>query len=428
MATVSNAGDTQSSQSIAGASYLDTSEILALQAPLVGLPSSSQLSQVTDPLLPTSNTSVNLSHFYPDLYDLSPESHLTRLLNVLLGDAGVGQLRKWYQTNHMQSVVLTAKYSDLDLFYGALLGVGRLTDEVLDLDPYTDTADPSEWAEIDDRDATYRSRIEAFSRAIGQTGTPNGIVAMAQAITGMDCSLYETYMLVDQNSGSNPGGAPSEIGARTYQAVEDDFIYYSAMEKGTYADIEGGSGSFGRTTTQGRNEFVIQPRGPISAEMLYHLTLIMSRMKPAEALLTVDPNGVAIQTPITIPSVQADSIYWEVSTKVAVTPAKASNYLKADPNGLPVVQPRPALSAYQGEAWSYNGDIVSTQAYAESTTGAKVPGTDYEVRSVNGKIVNYGPEKGVASVSAITLGKASASGQLVSAPFVAARSTAGAQA
>lgn len=425
MALVSNAGDGELIQAGAGARYLDTAEILALQAPLIGVPISQQLSQVTDPLLPATNNAVNLSHFYPDLYDLSPDSHLTRLLNVLLGDAGVGQLRKMYQTSHMQSVVLTAKYSDLDLFYGAVLGVGRLTDEKLDLDPYTDTADPDEWAAIDARDATYRSRVEAFSRAIGQTGTPNGIVAMAEAVTGLDCSLYETYMLVDANNGSNPGGAPPSANARTYGDVATDFVYYSAMEKGTYADVEGGSGTFGRTTDQGRNEFVIQPRGPFSSEMLYHLMKVMGRMKPAEALLTIDANGVAIHNPITIPSVAADSIYWEVTSKVAASPAKASSYLKVDPNGLPVVQPKPALSAYQGESWSYNGDVISTSAYTESFTGAQLPGTDFEVRTVAGKRVDYGPEKAVASVSAITLGKASASGQLVSAPFVAARSTAG---
>lgn len=426
MATVSNAGDLVSSQT--ASIYSDLAQILAMQAPLVGVPVSQQLTQVTDPLLPATNNAVSLSHFWPELYDLSPESHLTRLLNVLLGDAGVGQLRKWYQTSHMQSVVLTAKYSDLDLFYGTVLGVGRLTGERLDIDPYTDTADPDEWAAIDARDATYRSRIEAFSRAIGQTGTPNGIIAMSQAITGLDCSLYETYMLVDANNGSNPGGAPSSANARTYGDVSTDFVYYGAMEGGTYADVEGGSGTFGRTTTQGRNEFVIQPRGPISAEMLYHLTKIMGRMKPAEALLTIDPNGVAIHSPISIPSVAADSTYWEVTSKVAATPDKMASYLKVDPNGLPVVQPRPAMSAYQGESWSYNGDIISTTAYAESATGAQLSGSDFEIRTVAGKRVNYGPEKAIGSVSAITLGKASASGQLVSAPFVAARSTAGANA
>lgn len=424
MATVSNAGDTV--QAGAG-NYADLAQILALQAPISALPSSSQLTQVTDPLLPATNNAVNLSHFWPDEYDLSPESHLTRLLNVLLGDAGVGQLRKWYQTSHMQSVVLTAKYSDLDLFYGAILGVGRLTDEKLDIDPYTDTADPTEWAAIDARDAAYRARVEAFSRAIPLTGTPEGVIAMASAVTGLDVSLYETYMLVDANNGSNPGGAPSEAGARTYGDVSTDFIYYGTMEKGTYADIEGGSGTFGRTTTQGRNEFVVQPRGTISSEMLYHLTRVLGRMKPAGALLTVDPNGVAIHSPATVASVAANSSYWEVISKVAATPDKAANYLKVDPNGLPVVQPRPAMSGYQGESFSYNGDIVSATSYTLSVTGATVPGVDFEKRVVAGKTVDYGPEKAVAPVSAVTLGRATSSGQLVSAPFVAARSTAGAR-
>jgi hypothetical protein len=424
MTTPSLAGD---STTPAG-TYSSLAAILALQSPTAGLPSATQLTQVTDPLLPASNNSVNLSHFWPDLYDLSPESHLTRLLNVLLGDSGTGQLRKMYQTSHMQSVVLTAKYQDMDLFYGALLGVKRLTDEVLDIDPYTDTADPSEWAAIDARDAAYRARIEAFSRAIPHTGTPDGVVAMAQALTGLDVSLYETYMLVDQNSGSNPGGAPSDVDTRTYGDVSTDFIYYSAMEKGTYAEIEGGSGTFGRTTDQGRNEFVVQPRGPISAEMTYHLIKVLSRMKPADALLTVDPNGVAVHTPIHIPSVRADSTYWEITSKVAASPDKAADYLRVDPNGQPVVQPRPALSAYQGESWSYNADIISTTSYVQSSTGATLPGVDFEKRIVAGQTLDYDPGKAIASVSAITLGKASASGQLVSAPFVAARSTAGANA
>jgi hypothetical protein len=251
---------------------------------------------------------------------------------------------------------------------------------------------------------------------------------MAQALTGLDVSLYETYMLVDENSGSNPGGAPSDIDARTYGDVSTDFIYYSAMEKGTYGDIEGGSGTFGRTTDQGRNEFVVQPRGPISAEMTYHLIKILSRMKPANALLTVDPNGVAIHTPAKVSGVSADSVYWEVSSKVGATPDKAGSYLKVDPNGQPVVQPKPALAAYQGESWSYNGDVISTSSYTESATGAQLPGVDFEKRNMGTQIVDYGPEKALASVSAVALGKASSSGQLVSAPFVAAHGLSGASA
>lgn len=402
-------------------SYASLAQLLQLQAPVLGLPLTSSLISTTDPLIPAQNAAASLQHFWPDLYDLAPESHLSRLLGVLLGDAGTGQLRKWYQTNHMSSVVLTMKYQDLDAFYGAMFGVRRMSGEKIDINPYTDTADPDEWVEIDSRDAVYRARVEAFSRAIGLAGTPRGMAALAQAITGEDVALYETFMLVDANSGSNPGGAPASADARTYGDVEAYYAHYLDMENGTYADIEGGSGDFGRTTNQGRSEFIIQPKGQISQEQTYHLIKILNRLKPANALLTVNPNGIPTRNLIKINGVAADSIYWEVRSKVIPAPNAVYAYSKVDLTGQPVVQPKPAQSAYQGERWNYNEDIASVSCYPLSATGAQLDISDYDHHVVQGVMQSYTPDRAIGDPQAISLGKAASSGQLVSSPYAPGR-------
>ena len=106
--------------------------LLALQAP-TGLPRSSQLSTVTDPITATQRTSDRMRHFFPDVYDLSPESHLSRFVKVLIGDAGIGGLTKQYAVARQQSFLLTTRYNDLDRFYGAVLGFRRMSSETLDI-------------------------------------------------------------------------------------------------------------------------------------------------------------------------------------------------------------------------------------------------------------------------------------------------------
>jgi hypothetical protein len=400
--------------------YSREAALLALQAPTAGAPRSSAMDTVTDPLLPPATAAGRLDHFWPGLYDLRAETHLARLLKVLLGEAGAGMLRKRYLGARMGSVISTMRYSDLDRFFGQVLGLSRLSREALDTAPYLDDHTSEEWDEIDARDASYRSRVELFARAVALGATAEGMAAAAEAVVGVPCRVYESWRLVDVGGG-NPGGAPPPAGGRTYGEVGAAYPTYGDAESGTYADLEAGSGDFGRTTTNNRGEFIVRPTRLISQEESYALVRVLSRLKPAGALLTVDPRGVAVHSRAEVRDVAADSTYWEVTARVAPTKAAAGLYPRPGA-GQPVPQPAPAGARYQGEAWSYNADARSVTAYQESATGARVSDVDHQVYvGADGRRVALTPALALADPSTVLAGRAVSDGVLVGPLYDPAR-------
>jgi hypothetical protein len=409
---------------MARSTYDDTAVLLARQAP-TGAPLPEGVTPVSDPIVTVPRSTDMLAHFFDGLYDKSPESHLSRLLKVLLGDAGMGALRKRYATARFQQVILTTHYSDLDRLYGSLFGFRRVTAEALDIDPYFEDSTPEEWEAIEARDAAYRNRVEQFSRALPLGATKAGMEAVASAVLGgTEVSVYETYLLVDEN-GDNAGGAPIPVGARTYGDIEQQYRFYGEIQRGTYGDAEGGSGSFGRTTTQNRSEFIVRPKRAITLEETYELIRVLSRLKPAEALLTVDSQGVAIHTPVKLRAVAADSTYWEVATKVAPANPVADAYLRIHADkSTPVPQPRPAFSGYQGEAWSYNSDVIKVSSYTESPDAPHpIKATsNYETIYRSGKPVTFTANRALVDSTRLLLGRSVSDGVLI-APVRSTTST-----
>ncbi len=100
-----------------------------------------------------------------------------------------------------------------------------------------------------------------------------------------------------------------------------------------------------------------------------------------------------------------------------VTAPAVSRYYPT-PSATPVAQPRPALSAYQGEAWSYNDDIVATSSYAETATGAGLADSDYErVVGADGRVVALTPDRALADPEALMRGRTVSDGVLLAAPY-----------
>lgn len=380
--------------------------LLAMQAP-VGAPRSDLFETISDPLLPPSQTKEMLAHFFEGIYDLSAESHLSRLLKVLLGDAGTGQLRKRYTYAHLSQFVLTAHYNDLDQFYARLFGLGRFLRERLSIDPYTEAATDEEWEAIDAADASYRNRVAAFSRAIPWAGTPTGMVMAACAVLGDECRVYETYEFLDNATaytGSETAGVNSwgDLEGQTWG-------YYDGR---TWGSMEGGSIFRGRTN--GRGEFIVRPLRTITDEEKYHLTKVLSRLKPAKALLTIDARPASLHLPVPCHRASASSSYWHIQPKVQVNPKYAANYARVADE--PVEQPRYAFSQYQGEAWTYNGEVVSATSYVEDENGNRVQDVTYErIVDPSGAVTDYMPMGAIQSPEEILQGRVVSDGVL-SAP------------
>ncbi len=384
--------------------------LLAMQAPN-GMPRSRNFDTVSDPMLPPGTTKEMLAHFPEEIYDTSAESHLSRLMKVLLGDAGVGQLRKRYTYAHLSQFVLTSRYNDLDRLYASIFGLGRFLRERLSFDPYLEAATDAEWEALDAADAEYRNRVESFSRSIPWAGTPTGMAMAASAILGEECRVYESYEFVD-----NQKVYADETTATTNTWGDLEGTTWGEKDGQTYASLEGNNIFRGRDPSS-RGEFIVRPLRDVTAEERYHLIKVLSRLKPAEALMTVDSRPGALYTPVATHRAAASSSYWHIQTRVQVPEDKTDLYSRSNP-GTPEVaveQPRLAFSQYQGEAFAYNGDVTTVEAYVEDENENLIQSQNYE-RDVDddGNIEDHHPEKAMQPVDDILRGRAVSDGILIS--------------
>lgn len=351
----------------------------------------------TNLLMPPITIEERLRHFPEEVYDLTPSSHLRRLLNVLLGDAGLGQLRKQYLAARLQSTLHGTHFFDLDRFYGALFGIGRRGSEDLTLNPYTDVATNQEWEDIEARDGSYRSRVEQFARALQFGATAIGMELVAEAMLGVDVEVEESFVRADKVSQSYGDlellGDYEDLEAYTYGGLE--------------ANAPGNNPNFNRWT------FTIIPKRPTTAEERYDLLKVLGRIKPAHALMYIRDAEADSLDEVAIRDVSSDSEYWEVRQRVVARAGVEDAYPTSSSAADPAERRRPPFSAYQGEEWSYMGDVAGVMAYA-LWEGGGIETKYYERIDWNDvEYTEYLPSKGVRPIQEVLAGRI-ADGVLVS--------------
>ena len=419
--------------------------IMPLQAS-VSDPSLPTMVSATGLISPDHATEHRMAHFDESLYDLRPESHLVRFMKALLGDAGAGQLRKRYTVARLQTTLNGTNFYDLDGFYGALFGAQRKTDERLPINPMVDTATPDEWDDISTRDARYRERIYALAKALPMAGTVPGLQQAAEALTGVECDVYETWQLLESGSLVSLG--------RTWQDVEDDFETWDLLETSdqTWNSVEGRT-EVGRAGASNRDEVIIRPKRDYTpadgtAEAIresqrqrqedeMNVSRVLNVLKPAGVLLTVDSDGLMLHVPSRIANLFADSNFWEVLVKVRPRPglsATASPYplspvkvsTGAVVDGVLSPLPKPPLTTSQGHQWSYNSTITSVNGLAVRETGAVTgAGTIIDkknwerapVTASTARVAEHLPGRGITDQRALLAAQAAADSVLQAHPY-----------
>lgn len=360
---------------LASAVYQD---LWSLQADPVSNVESDSTEIVSDPLLPDRTVEDRLGHMDPDLYDLTENSHLMRLLKVLLGGAGAGGIRKQIAVARLQNSFRGMHFLDLDRFYGALFGIKRTKAELMPdfgtigapavFDPYTDAAGSDTWDDVHSRDASYRDRLIKFARAIPLGGTYAGLRAAAEALLSVECEIYESWTWVDEQ---NAAATQAPVLIYTYTSLASQYATWDTMSQSrTWANLTGGASAgtyfLGRTGQKNRGEVLIQPKRRIRPDEQFQTMRVMRKLKPAGTQITVDPEGLAIHQQVPIRAVAADSEYWEIIYKTtpapSLVPPVPNTPVYPQPNPTEC-QPRPAFSNYQGESCCYNNDIVRVSSY-----------------------------------------------------------------
>jgi len=399
-------GIVNQSTSLFDAPTVGAATLLQLQTVATN-PFVTELPTATGLLLPDVASYDRLSHFPEGLYDLRPSSHLVRFVSTILGDSGVGQLRKRYSMAQFEQSLNSTHFYDLDRFYGALFGARRGALATLPVDPTTSVATSDGWDSIKDLDSVFRERIIKLARAITLGGTPGGMQALAEALTGVECDIYENWQLIDTE--------PSAGGARTYAQVGSAYANYGAMKTMMWSQVSGVV-HFGNLAIDARNEFLVRPKTVYNvsdpadavrrAEDLYGVQRVIQVLKPVNTLATVDDQGLAVHQKVPIRSVSSDSEFWEVVSRVVPTPKVAQAYQVAyqayDGRGKPVqVQvalPRPPFSSSQGQEWSYVNEVSSIRGYQLPSANssfditAKSPNIYQTVQFYDGKKISYRPE------------------------------------
>ena len=361
-----------------------------------------ELTEGTNALLPTRRTTDRLSHFPEETYNLSAESHLSRFLKVILGEAGIGQIRKRYLVARFQQALQGTNFLDLDRFYGSLFGMRRRSHEELSFDPHSEVATGDEWAEVHAKDGSYRTRIEQFGKAIGFGATPTGMELAAEALLSVDCDVYESFTEIDRTF-------------LTYGQIAADVGTYGGASAFTYGELEGVEDI--DAESQNRWRFTIRPKRPISLAERYDVMRTLRRLKPVNTIMEVSHHGSDLHEEHPLRRIVADSNFWEIRNSIIPASEVAEFYPRQSTDGSAIEQPRPPFSGYQGEAWSYNGDIIGVIGSVVTPDGTTKAITKTRVHYGTRGTLDYTPPMAVQSRFDIEAGRLASDGILVSHPY-----------
>jgi hypothetical protein len=364
-------------------------------------------------------------------------------MQAVLGAGGSGQLRKRQMIARLQQAITSTRFYDLDSFYGALFGAQRGPDGTLStnpntglpVNPYTDLASPDGWDEIEATDARFRERIIQLARAISLGGTVPGLQALAEAISGVPCMIYETWRLLDNAEGPAPG-------YQTWAQVQASYPSWSAIPAAqTWQATEGivtYAGLFGSNVP---NEVVIQPKRNYSSSEddliqqgadIFGILSVVEVLKPAATLVSVDTSGPDVVLPAQIVAAWADSDYQEIVH--LVTPVNSSapayaaitgSYQGVNAAQTPAgtyVQPSPPLSRSSGSQYSYASDVTTVTASAVSgddpNAATVTDGQDFQTVVFPAiRPVQYTPPQAVMPPQQAATARTSSSAAVIAAPY-----------
>jgi len=145
----------------------------------------------------TSTFTSKVENFPEESYSLDKHSHLSKLLNVVLGTAGVGHLSRQQLLARLSESIPGTRFYDLDSLYGEFLQFPRHKEEKYPYNPFFDSLTTSEWDEVQAKDGYYRERISKFMRAISLGATIQGLQLVAESVLGVPCQVYERWRQLD---------------------------------------------------------------------------------------------------------------------------------------------------------------------------------------------------------------------------------------
>ena len=234
------------------------------------------------PLMPPRSIEARLAHFDQTAWVADPSSVVYRLLDALCGDAGAGGLKKSSTLDRLTNSIEGIFFSDLDYLFGRTGFLPRSEEESYPWDPKVDMLTAEQWDEVRVKDAWYRARVRDYFIAAGKGGTPEGLRMAVICSSSVASDIFEVWRYIDNFGITN---------------------------------------SLGRAPVSVRNEVVITPHKDALGNKEHRLLRqMLHRIAPVDSIVTINLNGLAVNTPATVKTVAADSSYFEVQKEITPTP------------------------------------------------------------------------------------------------------------
>jgi hypothetical protein len=360
----------------------NTAQIVSIQQGTDIAPVPNGFETITGPITTLSATRSRLAHFSEDVYDLSAESHIVKLLKVLLGSAGVGGQQRALLLCRMQQQLASTHFFDLDAFYGAVLGARRTFRETLSCDPTRESCPLEMWDEVQFRDGEYRSRVARFAAALQRGCTIEGLRGVAEAMIGERCDISEGWML-------------SDIAYRTW--ANTDTLTWAQTDAMRWTEME-----FEPTGIPvPRHLVTIRPSVPLSLGEIYDLERALDRIKPAHSLVDVIPSigshAISLDA-----KAYADSSRWDVRQEIRNVRFNGLLLSPGDPEGAFIPTQVPAWARYQGEAWSLIAASPKTVAWSTAAYPVTNMMVDPTAKQTPAQQVTFGTGAKIKAVSFVS--------------------------
>lgn len=234
------------------------------------------------PLLPPRSIEHRLAHFDQTAFTAEPSTVVYRLVDALCGDAGAGDLKKSSTLDRLTNSIEGIFFSDLDFLFGRTGFLPRTEDESYPWDPKVDMLTAEQWDEVRVKDAWYRARVRDYFIAAGRGGTPDGLRLAVACSSSVSSDIFEVWR---------------------------------------YMDNFGITNSLGRAPVSTRSEVVITPHKAALGNKEHRLLRqMLRRIAPVDSVVTINLNGLAVNTPLIVKTIAADSSYFEVQKTITPTP------------------------------------------------------------------------------------------------------------
>lgn len=239
---------------------------------------------ILEPLLGPGRLAEYLDRFPDELYHKAPESHLIRLLSILVGPSGVGELRRQAFEQRLITEANGLELFDLDAFYANPFAFGRITEELYEDDPFG-LLTREQWETIKAKDEAYRSRAIDFMNGARAGNTPLGMKLVARSGLGHEVEIIENYKYFFDLHSDNP------IGLDYYGKTSElqEFIVLPRQE--TPRNEEQTITITGQPTS---GNFVLRFKGEITTPIAYDADLY-DVQNALEALPSIGANNVRVR-------------------------------------------------------------------------------------------------------------------------------------